>query len=148
MVVSSNPFFKIYQDLNCVQWQARSSKRRVAFPPQIKTVTKRVEGVSAFMDLSTSQGKLASIRLVGTERECSYYPSFQDAYITWINNGTKAWTLMATGMGPDTQSEVRMILSIIHHETGFNIHMHRLERDWYQWNRWSVQTSFSMSFMG
>ncbi|KIM89908.1 glycoside hydrolase family 16 protein [Piloderma croceum F 1598] len=35
-----------------------------------------------------------------------YKPGFQDAYITWINNGTKAWTLMAAGMGPDTQSEI------------------------------------------
>jgi hypothetical protein len=105
-----------------VQSQARSSKLRVAFPSRIKTVTKRVEGVLAFMDLSTSQGKLASTPLVGIGRECSHYPSFQNAYITWINNGTKAWTLMAAGMGPDTQSEVCVILSITHHGTGSDTH--------------------------
>jgi hypothetical protein len=105
-----------------VQWQVRSSKLRVAFPSRIKAVTKWVEGVSAFMALSISQGELASTPQVGTERECSHHHSFQNAYITWINNGTKAWTLMAAGMGPDTQSEVRMILSIIYHETGSDTH--------------------------
>jgi hypothetical protein len=32
--------------------------------------------------------------------------SFDGAYITWINNGIPAWTIMSAGMGPDTQTEI------------------------------------------
>jgi len=35
-----------------------------------------------------------------------YSPGFDNAYITWINNGTGVWTLMAAGMGADTQTEI------------------------------------------
>lgn len=41
----------------------------------------------------------------------SPYGSFDNAYITWINNGTKVWTIMSAGMGADTQTEVCTILS-------------------------------------
>lgn len=35
-----------------------------------------------------------------------YQPGFDNAYITWINDGQPAWTLRAPGMGPDTQTEI------------------------------------------
>ena len=31
---------------------------------------------------------------------------FDNAYITWINNGKPVWTVKAAGMGPDTQTKV------------------------------------------
>ncbi|KAJ8487014.1 hypothetical protein ONZ45_g14470 [Pleurotus djamor] len=35
-----------------------------------------------------------------------YKPGFDDAYITWFNDGTPSWTLIARGMGPDTAAEI------------------------------------------
>jgi len=35
-----------------------------------------------------------------------YVPGFDTAYITWINNGTKVWTIQVAGMGADTQTEI------------------------------------------
>jgi len=32
--------------------------------------------------------------------------SFDKSYVTWINDGTKAWTLMGAGMGPDAETEI------------------------------------------
>jgi len=32
--------------------------------------------------------------------------SFDKSYVTWINGGTKAWTLMGPGMGPDAETEI------------------------------------------
>lgn len=31
---------------------------------------------------------------------------FDNAYITWINDGKQAWTLMGAGMGADTRTEI------------------------------------------
>lgn len=62
--------------------------------------------VSVSMDSSTFQGKLAAIyqRTAGIKIVTAH--SFDNAYITWISNGTEVWTLMAAGMGADTQTEV------------------------------------------
>ncbi|KAF8200344.1 beta-glucan synthesis-associated protein-domain-containing protein [Pholiota molesta] len=35
-----------------------------------------------------------------------YKPGFDDGYITWINDGTAAWTLNGNGMGADTLTEI------------------------------------------
>ncbi|KAL4266529.1 SKN1/KRE6 family protein [Pleurotus pulmonarius] len=35
-----------------------------------------------------------------------YSPGFDDAYITWINDGTPSWTIVARGMGLDTVAEI------------------------------------------
>ncbi|XP_006455620.1 hypothetical protein AGABI2DRAFT_227064 [Agaricus bisporus var. bisporus H97] len=35
-----------------------------------------------------------------------YKPGFDNAYITWINDGKQAWTLMGAGMGADTRTEI------------------------------------------
>ncbi|KAF8153938.1 beta-glucan synthesis-associated [Crassisporium funariophilum] len=35
-----------------------------------------------------------------------YKPGFDDAYITWINDGKRSWTLRAPGMGADPQTEI------------------------------------------
>jgi beta-glucanase (GH16 family) len=35
-----------------------------------------------------------------------YQPGFDNAYISWISNDQLAWTLMAAGMGADTQVEI------------------------------------------
>jgi len=35
-----------------------------------------------------------------------YIPGFDNAYITWITNGTKVWSIMSAGMGADTQTEI------------------------------------------
>jgi hypothetical protein len=35
-----------------------------------------------------------------------YHCSFDDGYITWINDGTAAWTLNGNGMGADTLTEI------------------------------------------
>lgn len=68
--------------------------------------------VSVSMDSSTCQGKLAAIfdqRTAGIKIVTAH--SFDNAYITWISNGTEVWTLMAAGMGADTQTEVCTTLS-------------------------------------
>ncbi|TFK67254.1 glucosidase [Pluteus cervinus] len=35
-----------------------------------------------------------------------YLPGFDNAYITWINDNTPAWTIMAAGLGPDSATEI------------------------------------------
>ncbi|TFK37538.1 beta-glucan synthesis-associated protein KRE6 [Crucibulum laeve] len=35
-----------------------------------------------------------------------YKPGFDDAYITWVNDGKQAWTLYSAGMGPDSKTEI------------------------------------------
>ncbi|TFK38137.1 beta-glucan synthesis-associated protein KRE6 [Crucibulum laeve] len=35
-----------------------------------------------------------------------YKPGFDDAYITWMNDGLRAWTLYAPGMGADSAAEI------------------------------------------
>ncbi|KAF5393140.1 hypothetical protein D9757_001304 [Collybiopsis confluens] len=35
-----------------------------------------------------------------------YKPGFDDAYITWVSNGTRAWTIEAAGLGADTTVEI------------------------------------------
>jgi len=35
-----------------------------------------------------------------------YKPGYDDAYITWINDGKRSWTIRGHGMGPDTQTEI------------------------------------------
>ncbi|KAL1745400.1 beta-glucan synthesis-associated [Schizophyllum fasciatum] len=35
-----------------------------------------------------------------------YKPGFDDAYITWISAGAKAWTMKSAGMGADTKVEI------------------------------------------
>ncbi|KAF9555288.1 beta-glucan synthesis-associated protein SKN1 [Agrocybe pediades] len=35
-----------------------------------------------------------------------YSPGFDNAYITWINDGQQAWLLHAAGMGPDSATEI------------------------------------------
>ncbi|KAJ7621168.1 glycoside hydrolase family 16 protein, partial [Roridomyces roridus] len=35
-----------------------------------------------------------------------YKPGFDDSYISWLNNGQVAWTLMGAGLGADTQTEI------------------------------------------
>ncbi|KAJ8690649.1 hypothetical protein PTI98_012059 [Pleurotus ostreatus] len=35
-----------------------------------------------------------------------YTPGFDDAYITWINDGTPSWTIVGRGMGLDTLAEI------------------------------------------
>ncbi|KZT69160.1 glycoside hydrolase family 16 protein [Daedalea quercina L-15889] len=35
-----------------------------------------------------------------------YQPGFDDAYITWINNNEKAWTIEAAGLGADSTVEI------------------------------------------
>ncbi len=32
--------------------------------------------------------------------------SFDDAYITWVNDGKPAWTLYSAGLGADTRSQI------------------------------------------
>lgn len=32
--------------------------------------------------------------------------SFEDGYITWINNNQRVWTLMAGGIGADSLTEI------------------------------------------
>jgi hypothetical protein len=33
--------------------------------------------------------------------------SFDNSYITWINDGKQAWTLMGAGMGPDPETQIQ-----------------------------------------
>lgn len=35
-----------------------------------------------------------------------YKPGFDDAYITWVNDGKRAWTLFSSAMGPDPDVEI------------------------------------------
>ncbi|KAF9009992.1 glucosidase [Cyathus striatus] len=35
-----------------------------------------------------------------------YKPGFDDAYITWISSGVKAWTIFGAGMGKDAATEI------------------------------------------
>lgn len=35
-----------------------------------------------------------------------YKPGYDDAYITWINDGKLSWTIHGHGMGPDTRTEI------------------------------------------
>lgn len=35
-----------------------------------------------------------------------YKPGFDGAYITWVQNGQKAWTLFSSALGPDPQVEI------------------------------------------
>lgn len=35
-----------------------------------------------------------------------YKPGFDDAYITWVNDGKLSWTLFAPGMAADPRTEI------------------------------------------
>lgn len=72
---------------------------------QTRPVTNWKAVASPSMALSTHLGRWNCVsRTSGQILNTS--PRFDDAYITWINDGTPSWTIVARGMGLDTLAEI------------------------------------------
>jgi len=89
-----------------VAWiQASINKRRAASHWQIRTATNLGQHASPYMVLNIHLGELFMFPQ-NVDKIWILPSSFDDAYITWINDGKQAWLLHAPGMGPDSATEI------------------------------------------
>ena len=57
---------------------------------------------STDLNISQGQSQIALCIFVAANR----YYSFDDGYITWINDDKAVWTITAAGMGRDDRTEI------------------------------------------